>query len=104
VRSVGGSGAGPRPLPDPDGALCAALGLAAGSWALVRPDGYLAARGDFLTGGALTEALAPVRPRAGDRAGDRAAPLKRRSGGLRAVQDTVETETITGAMEMESTR
>ncbi|MER7200568.1 oxygenase [Streptomyces sp. CB01635] len=99
VRSVGGSGAGPRPLPDPDGALCAALGLAAGSWALVRPDGYLAARGDFLTAGALAEALAPVRPRAGDRA----APIKRRSGGFRAVQDTVETETITGAMEMEST-
>ncbi|MFF9778204.1 FAD-dependent oxidoreductase [Streptomyces sp. NPDC013978] len=87
VRSVGGDGAGPSPLPDPDGALCAALGLAAGGWALVRPDGYLAARGEFLTPAALAAALAPahpvpVRP---------AAPLQRSSGALRVVQDTVDT-------------
>ncbi|MFI7011785.1 FAD-dependent oxidoreductase [Streptomyces sp. NPDC050145] len=87
VRSVGGSGAGPAPLPDPDGALCAALGLAAGGWALVRPDGYLAARGEYLTPAALAAALAPAHPVP---AGPEAA-LERRSGGLRAVQDTVDT-------------
>jgi NADPH-dependent dioxygenase len=98
VRSVGGSGAGPAPLPDPDGALCAALGFAAGAWALVRPDGYLAARGDFLTRGALARAIAPVYRAAGGPA----ASLQRPSGGRRAVQDTV--ETTTGAMERESAR
>ncbi|MDQ1008558.1 NADPH-dependent dioxygenase [Streptomyces sp. V4I23] len=33
------------PLPDPDGLLCADLGLAAGGWLLIRPDGYAAASG-----------------------------------------------------------
>ncbi|MEU0677538.1 FAD-dependent oxidoreductase [Streptomyces sp. NPDC006172] len=87
VRSVGGSGAGPAPLPDPDGSLCVALGLSAGGWALVRPDGYLAARGEFLTPNALDAALAPAHPVS-------AGPgpsLERRSGALRAVQDTVDT-------------
>jgi 6-methylpretetramide 4-monooxygenase / 4-hydroxy-6-methylpretetramide 12a-monooxygenase len=37
---------GARPgLPDPDGELTSALGLDPGSWILVRPDGYVAARG-----------------------------------------------------------
>lgn len=39
VRTVGGD------LPDPDGALVAALDAGPGDWLLVRPDGYLAARG-----------------------------------------------------------
>ncbi|MER5474923.1 FAD-dependent oxidoreductase [Streptomyces sp. NPDC002935] len=100
VRCIN-SRTGPGALPDPDGALRAALGLTgAGSWALVRPDGYLAARGQALTPGALARALAPVHPRAA--AG--AAPLERPSGGRRAVQDTVETHSPTGATEMERTR
>ncbi|MFI6317056.1 FAD-dependent monooxygenase [Nonomuraea sp. NPDC050556] len=47
VRSVGagdGSGA-PGLLRDRDGALRASLGLAEGGWILVRPDGYVSARG-----------------------------------------------------------
>ncbi|HEV2373136.1 MAG TPA: hypothetical protein VGS19_13295, partial [Streptosporangiaceae bacterium] len=49
-------GTGLPPLTSPDdvlsvhtvapGALCYALGLGAGRWVLVRPDGYVAARGD----------------------------------------------------------
>lgn len=63
VRTVGGSGPdGPAPLADPDGRLRVALGLAAGGWLLVRPDGYVAARGTALTRVALGRALAPLRP------------------------------------------
>ncbi|MFB8246280.1 FAD-dependent oxidoreductase [Streptomyces sp. NPDC055952] len=51
---------GPAPLADPDARLRFALGLAAGSWLLVRPDGYVAARGAHLTRGALERALAPL--------------------------------------------
>ncbi|WP_405604655.1 FAD-dependent oxidoreductase [Streptomyces sp. NBC_01410] len=62
VRTVGGYGwAGPAPLPDPDGALCAALGLVPGGWALIRPDGYLAAHGTPLSGRTLDEALTALR-------------------------------------------
>ncbi|TQK50331.1 NADPH-dependent dioxygenase [Streptomyces sp. SLBN-118] len=62
VRTVGGYGwAGPAPLPDPDGALCAALGLVPGGWLLIRPDGYLAAHGALLSGRTLDEALAALR-------------------------------------------
>ncbi|MFD9462045.1 FAD-dependent oxidoreductase [Streptomyces sp. NPDC060027] len=107
VRRVGGR-TGPTKLPDADGALPdadgalrAALGLVAeGSWVLVRPDGYLAARGEALTLAALERALAPVHPVA---ARD-AAPLERSSGSRRAVQDTVETNSPAGATEMERTR
>ncbi|MET9896138.1 FAD-dependent oxidoreductase [Streptomyces sp. NPDC006465] len=107
VRRVGGrTGQTALPdaggvLPDADGALRAALGLAAeGSWVLVRPDGYLAARGETLTPAVLERALAPVHPVA---ARD-AAPLERPSGSRRAVQDTVETNSPAGATEMERTR
>jgi len=54
VRAVG-SGTGSEPamplpalLPDGDGALRASLGLADGGWILVRPDGYVSARGQQL--------------------------------------------------------
>ncbi|MER5382687.1 FAD-dependent oxidoreductase [Streptomyces sp. NPDC002688] len=100
VRRVGGR-RGQGVLPDPDGALRTALGLAAeGSWVLVRPDGYLAARGETLTPAVLERALAPVHPVA---ARD-TAPLERPSGSRRAVQDTVETNSPAGATEMERTR
>ncbi|MFZ4156514.1 FAD-dependent oxidoreductase [Streptomyces pseudogriseolus] len=84
VRTVG-PGPGPAPLADPDGALRAALGLGAGGWALIRPDGYLAARGDLLSPSSLEEALrvlhlAPARP---------AAVLERDSSARRAERDTV---------------
>ncbi|RST18385.1 oxygenase [Streptomyces sp. WAC05374] len=65
VRTVGGAGPdGPAPLADPDGRLREALGLAPGGWLLVRPDGYVAARGTALTRVALGRALAPLRPAA----------------------------------------
>ncbi|MFE7840155.1 FAD-dependent oxidoreductase [Streptomyces sp. NPDC057474] len=103
VRCVG-SAAGPGPLPDPGGALSRALGLAAGAWVLVRPDGYLAARGDRLTRHTLAQALEPVLPRASrsPSGSDRAASLEYASGALRAVQDTV--GTTTGAMKTERAR
>jgi 6-methylpretetramide 4-monooxygenase / 4-hydroxy-6-methylpretetramide 12a-monooxygenase len=50
----------PNPLVDPDGRLRRVLGAGAGGWLLVRPDGYLAARGTGLTGAQLQRALAPV--------------------------------------------
>ncbi|MHB9757735.1 FAD-dependent oxidoreductase [Streptomyces sp. BYX5S] len=65
VRTVGGrpdGSEGPAPLADPDGALRAALGLDPGAWLLVRPDGYVAARGPVLSRAALRRALAPVGP------------------------------------------
>ena len=39
-----------RPLPDPSGRVRADLGLGPRGWLLVRPDGYLAARGDDFSG------------------------------------------------------
>ncbi|MFJ5049827.1 FAD-dependent oxidoreductase [Streptomyces sp. NPDC088719] len=61
VRTVGGKPAdGPAPLADPGAALRRALGLTAGCWLLVRPDGYVAARGGVLTRPALERALAPL--------------------------------------------
>ncbi|WP_217247042.1 FAD-dependent oxidoreductase [Streptomyces sp. AC602_WCS936] len=85
VRTVG-PGPGPAPLADPGGALRAALRLGAGGWALIRPDGYLAARGDLLTPAALEEALRAlhVRPATGP-----AAVLERDSSTRRAERDTV---------------
>jgi NADPH-dependent dioxygenase len=65
VRTVGGERPdAPAPLTDPDGTLRAALGLAPGCWLLIRPDGYVAARGTLLTRAALDRALAPLRPAA----------------------------------------
>lgn len=60
VRTVGGGAKGaPGPLPDPGRTLRDALGLGAGGWLLIRPDGYVAARGGRLTSqvweGALSE-------------------------------------------------
>ncbi|MFI6875851.1 FAD-dependent oxidoreductase [Streptomyces sp. NPDC050400] len=61
VRTVGGTGSdGPAPLADPGRRLRAALGLRPGAWILVRPDGYVAARGSLLTRPALRRALAPL--------------------------------------------
>ncbi|MFJ8546471.1 FAD-dependent oxidoreductase [Streptomyces sp. NPDC093586] len=63
VRTVGGTPAdGPAPLADPGASLRRALDLAAGCWLLVRPDGYVAARGGILTRAALERALAPLGP------------------------------------------
>ncbi|MEU6161604.1 FAD-dependent oxidoreductase [Streptomyces sp. NPDC047130] len=64
VRTVEDDGGrtGPAPLPDPGGALRTALGLPPGGWLLVRPDGYVAARGALLTRAALRGALAPLAP------------------------------------------
>lgn len=102
---------GPRPLPDPDGALRQALGLAPGAWALIRPDGYLAARGGLLTPRALDEALrplslAPHQPRtARGRRAD--AVLQQPSCGRRADLDTVGTTvgtTAVGAPHKEAAR
>ncbi|MEV0804774.1 FAD-dependent oxidoreductase [Micromonospora sp. NPDC050200] len=45
VAPVGVDGAGPNPLADADGALRRALGPRSGSYALIRPDGYLAGTG-----------------------------------------------------------
>ncbi|MFD7080897.1 FAD-dependent oxidoreductase [Streptomyces sp. NPDC059918] len=55
-----GTGAGPGPLADPEGLLRRALGLGAGGWVLVRPDGYVAAGGQELTRRVLARALAPL--------------------------------------------
>ncbi|MFC8538901.1 FAD-dependent oxidoreductase [Streptomyces sp. NPDC057249] len=67
VRTLGGradGSEGPAPLADPGTALRTALGLRPGSWLLVRPDGYVAARGPVLSRTALDRALAPVGPSA----------------------------------------
>ncbi|WP_030997660.1 FAD-dependent oxidoreductase, partial [Streptomyces sp. NRRL F-5630] len=63
IRTLGGSTEGPGPLTDPNGRLRAALGIEPGGWLLVRPDGYVAARGRELTGADLRQALAAARMR-----------------------------------------
>lgn len=62
VRTVGapGSDEGTYPLADPDHALRDDLCTVPGGWLLVRPDGYVAARGTALTERALAAAFAPV--------------------------------------------
>ncbi|MFJ6700871.1 FAD-dependent oxidoreductase [Streptomyces sp. NPDC091272] len=84
VRAVGGGAPGDGggvPLTDPGGLLREALGFAAGGggWALVRPDGYLAAGGDRLTARRLREALSVLGP----------VVLQRSSATSPAVSDTV---------------
>jgi 6-methylpretetramide 4-monooxygenase / 4-hydroxy-6-methylpretetramide 12a-monooxygenase len=54
----------PGALADPDGRLAGALGLAPGGYLLVRPDGYVAARGTHAGTGELAAALRPLRPAA----------------------------------------
>lgn len=76
-------GSSPEPLPDPGGLLCDALGLTAGGWALIRPDGYLAAGGDRLTGPRLERALSVLGP----------VLLDRGSGASPAARDTLGTTT-----------
>jgi len=56
VRTVGPAG----DIADDNGALRAGLGLGPGGWILVRPDGYVAARGAHLDREGLDRALAPV--------------------------------------------
>ncbi|MGW6703990.1 FAD-dependent oxidoreductase [Streptomyces sp. NPDC054956] len=60
-NSFGGTvGGGTRTLADPDGALRAAFGAAAGAVFLVRPDGYVAFRGGAHDGAALERHLDAV--------------------------------------------
>ncbi|BCL32535.1 oxygenase [Streptomyces aurantiacus] len=47
----------PEVIPDGDGRVADRLGLAPGGWLLVRPDGYLLARGPALSTAALSAAL-----------------------------------------------
>ncbi|MEU9016656.1 FAD-dependent oxidoreductase [Actinomadura sp. NPDC048394] len=61
VRTVvreGGDGTGPGPMADPGGRLAAGLGLRPGDYALVRPDGYLAAKGRIVSAEQLLSVLA----------------------------------------------
>jgi 2-polyprenyl-6-methoxyphenol hydroxylase-like FAD-dependent oxidoreductase len=61
VRTVGDCApTAPAPLPDPGGELRDGLGLGAGGWVLIRPDGYVAARGRELDDEALARALVPL--------------------------------------------
>ncbi|MFJ6797981.1 FAD-dependent oxidoreductase [Streptomyces sp. NPDC091268] len=76
------SRSGPRLLADPGGGLRRALGMSAGSWLLVRPDGYTAGGGPELTEAALAAALAPADPRP---APLREALRERGTGGMRRV-------------------
>jgi NADPH-dependent dioxygenase len=69
VRTVAAAPAGPGALADPDGELRTLLGLADDGWILVRPDGYVAARGAGPDPAALTAALATATATAGDRPG-----------------------------------
>ncbi|MFC7310274.1 FAD-dependent oxidoreductase [Streptomyces monticola] len=88
VRTVADRRGGvPGPLPDPGGALREALGLGPGGWVLIRPDGYVAARGTRLTPDGLQQALAPFlrEPAPAEQA------LKEASSALRAAQGTLET-------------
>ncbi len=91
VRTLGAAGAagGTGPLDDPDGHLRAALGLFAGGWLLIRPDGYVASGGDRLTAGALGRALAPLGAGA-TAAGAAGARFQRSSGVPQAVPETVD--------------
>jgi NADPH-dependent dioxygenase len=59
VRTVTPGMAPVGPLPDPDGALTAALDAAPGAWILIRPDGYVAARGTAVTAAAVLAAIGP---------------------------------------------
>ncbi|MGA5560980.1 FAD-dependent monooxygenase [Streptomyces platensis] len=47
----------PDALPDPDGALRRGLGVPPGGYALIRPDGYLAAKGPYAPAAAVGEVL-----------------------------------------------
>ncbi|MFJ3927854.1 FAD-dependent oxidoreductase [Streptomyces sp. NPDC090022] len=75
----GGEG-GPRALADPDGLLRRALGLSAGGWLLIRPDGYVASGGTELTEDALARALAPL----GVAAREETRPVRREPAGERS--------------------
>lgn len=55
-----GSPAVPGPLPDPGGRLARVLCLTAGGWLLIRPDGYLAARGGVGDTAAVASAVARI--------------------------------------------
>ncbi|MDO0926691.1 FAD-dependent oxidoreductase [Streptomyces sp. TG1A-8] len=72
------------PLADPGHVLRADLGAAPGSWLLIRPDGYLAARGTSLTDPATLAALAL--------AGDGRAPLA--AGAARAAAHATSQEEL----------
>lgn len=48
VVRTGPTSSRPEDLPDHDGALSSGLGLTDGAWILVRPDGYVSARGERL--------------------------------------------------------
>ena len=61
VRTVPGPETGAGALPDPDGTLRRSLGLGAGGWLLIRPDGYVAARDGDLSRGSLARALTHLR-------------------------------------------
>ena len=99
VRTLGeGPGAKPGPLPDPDGALRDALGLAAGGWLLIRPDGYLAARGRRLTDAGLGRTLTAL-GLGGPRTATVPASLKGFSGPSPAVSDTVLSTSAAGEAE-----
>jgi NADPH-dependent dioxygenase len=93
VRTLDGRpGTDPGPLPDPDGALRDALGLEAGGWLLIRPDGYLAARGRRLTDAGLTRTLTALglgTPRPDTRPTGAPASLEGASCAPPAVSDTV---------------
>jgi hypothetical protein len=65
VRVVG-DGTGPGGLADPGGELAASFTAAPGTWLLVRPDGYLAARGTALRWPELYAAVARVNRRLAD--------------------------------------
>lgn len=58
----------PDPLPDPDRAVHERLGLGAGDYALVRPDGYLAGKGRLSTAQDLATALRGFGLRPGEHA------------------------------------
>ncbi|TXJ74887.1 FAD-dependent oxidoreductase [Streptomyces lavendulae] len=72
VRTVGASGCapGPHPLADPDGALWRGLGVPDPGYALVRPDGYLAAKGGLGAADELEHLLRRVHLLPGDEGAD----------------------------------
>ncbi|MGX9891573.1 FAD-dependent oxidoreductase [Streptomyces sp. NPDC002276] len=63
IRTLGDGTQGSDPLADHSGRLRGALGLESGGWLLVRPDGYVAARGRESTGAGLRQALAAAQLR-----------------------------------------